>query len=202
MDEIINQQPEEEIVPEEQNTTVSGVRKVVAYVIKDKVFEDFEVFRSSNAWWMDRGKVEALIQAFKMRHMVRTAIVYAGISSDQYKYFCKLHPDFYTVKERCEENKTLRAMSIYEGAWENNPRFALEYLKGVHPDYSTKVKVENDKPLAPSVNIAISSDVDTAKIAEILAQSARVFLTNGGAESSDDQSGGPSVEEGNQGEGA
>lgn len=75
----------------------------IAYTINDKYFTGFEVEKSANAWWMERGKVEALIQCFKQGYNVKQSCVYANISPDQYKYFLQKHPGFSTVKEYCEE---------------------------------------------------------------------------------------------------
>lgn len=80
------------------------------YEIDDKVFfEPFQVLklvsRESFAWWNGiegRGKVERLISAFKNDLNIFEACISAGISRDQYMYFCKIHPRFLTVKQRCK----------------------------------------------------------------------------------------------------
>lgn len=79
------------------------VPREIAYVIKDVILaQPFEVYTSANAWWMDDVKVKNLIAAFKMDLTVNEAVVSAGITDDQYHYFCKVHPEFSVVKERCK----------------------------------------------------------------------------------------------------
>jgi hypothetical protein len=53
-------------------------------------------------WWGSRVKVESLIAGFKFDLTVAEACIQAGITVDQYKYFCKIHPKFLTVKARCK----------------------------------------------------------------------------------------------------
>jgi len=77
------------------------------YEITDIVFsEPFVLLKPLSEgrphWWSDRGKVLQLIDAFKMDLTISEACVKAGISVDQYKYFCKIHPYFSTVKARCK----------------------------------------------------------------------------------------------------
>ncbi len=80
------------------------------YSITDKVFfEPFVVMKTAtyskgSAWWNGqegRGKVERLIGGFKNDLTVNEACISAGISREQYKYFCKIHPTFVSVKARC-----------------------------------------------------------------------------------------------------
>lgn len=97
--------------------------KEVAYVITDKYFEEgFEVVKSLNAWWMDRGKVTNLIAGFKNGYNIKQSCIYAGISIDQYKYFLEIHPGFSTVKEICEElSKMLIEAGLTQQVQKANP---------------------------------------------------------------------------------
>lgn len=77
------------------------------YTIEDIVFfEPFVVMKPIGDgrpnWWSNRGKVENLIAAFKQDFTIAESCVQAGISIDQYKYFCRIHPKFSTVKVRCK----------------------------------------------------------------------------------------------------
>lgn len=81
------------------------------YTVDDKVFfEPFVVLKTAtyskgNAWWNGeggRGKVERLIAGFKNDLTIYEACISAGISRDQYMYFCKIHPTFSAVKARCK----------------------------------------------------------------------------------------------------
>lgn len=107
----------------------------VAYVIKDTVLsEPFEVYFSNNAWWMDRGKVHALFLAFKRGFTVKEACDYGGISLDQYKYFCKVHPEFYTAKHRCESLLSILAKELLVKDLETNPETRRWYLERIQPE--------------------------------------------------------------------
>ena len=77
------------------------------YIIDDPAFfEPFVVYKAVGqglpAWWQNRGKVEALIQALKMDFTAHECSIYAGISIDQYKYFCRIHPHFSVIRARCK----------------------------------------------------------------------------------------------------
>lgn len=92
----------------EQKETLPEVAYEKDYEIHDIVFfEPFVVYKPASEmgaprWWAERGKVQALINAFKMDMTNQEACIQAGISIDQYKYFCKVHPHFLTVKARCK----------------------------------------------------------------------------------------------------
>ena len=99
------------------------------YIITDKYFPDLKVLKSDNAWWVDRGKIERLIAAFKMDAAIMEACAYAGITYEQYKYFNEIHPDFSTVKQLCNELPTLQARQEVVRGIANDKEFALKYLE-------------------------------------------------------------------------
>ncbi len=101
----------------------------IIYTIEDKYFEDFHVQKSANAWWIDRSKVERLIAAFKMDCIIEEAIVYAGISMAQWKYFVDVHPEFYAVKDACSQLPTLTARNEVVKGIVGDKEFALKYLE-------------------------------------------------------------------------
>jgi len=43
-----------------------------------------------------------LIAGFKMGFPIKQACIFAGISTDQYKYFVQVHPEFSTIKHYCQ----------------------------------------------------------------------------------------------------
>lgn len=98
----------------------------VAYVINDKYFSGFEVVKSANGFWMERGKVEGLISSLKTGLNIKQACIYNDISIDQYKYFVSLHPNFSTVKEACEERaKILIEAGINAHLEKQNPTMIM-----------------------------------------------------------------------------
>lgn len=100
----------------------------IAYTIKDVCFGGFDVLNSANAWWLEKGKVEALIQAYKWDCPDEEAMTNAGISIDQLNYFKEKHPNFYQIKLRCKEIPTLRARGTVINSLDN-PDHAFKYLE-------------------------------------------------------------------------
>ena len=105
------------------------VKPKFIYTITDKYFPDFNVLNTANAWWIDRGKVERMIQAFKIVAIVEEACVYAGITLDQYKYFVEKHPEFSTIRDLCRELPTLQARQEVVKGLSGDKEFALKYLE-------------------------------------------------------------------------
>lgn len=66
----------------------------IAYTVEHKGFGKFNVRKTANAWWLDKGKVEQLIEAKKMRLNFLESCYYAGITQDQQLYFLEQHPHF------------------------------------------------------------------------------------------------------------
>lgn len=104
-------------------TTELALRYEPDYEIDDEqLYEPFVVLRNPNAswdaWWngqKGRRKVEKLFQSFKTRALVKEACIQARISADQYKYFCQIHPTFFTIKQRLENSLTAAVKVGYAG---------------------------------------------------------------------------------------
>lgn len=171
----------------------SPAAREIAYTIKDVNFQPLNVYASANAWWMDRRKVERLIEAFKAGHMVKDSCFYAGISEAQWKYFNEIHPEFSPVREACESYQRFAAMDSVNKAIPADPRLALQYLKLRHEGFRSTLKVESETPLAPTVNVAVSTDVDTTKIKDVLKGVVADFLAERSRARSDAQGGGGAV---------
>jgi hypothetical protein len=131
-------------------TTGEGKPVKYAYTITDKVFGELKVLQSANAWWIDKGKVEALINAFKYDATVEEALISAGISYEQLKYFREIHPEFSLIESRCREVPGLKARQTVVGALDKDPHIAFKYLERKKAnEFGTKEK-------APIVVIPIS----------------------------------------------
>ena len=104
MNEEVKEKHVELLAVIEPPQTIEPVKKEreVDYVVNDKYFSGFEVVKSDNAWWNDKGKVELLIQSFKNGYNIDEACTFIDITYDQYRYFNEIHPDFSHVKSRCE----------------------------------------------------------------------------------------------------
>ncbi len=143
-------------------------RRRIAYTITDSMFGEFHVYKSANAWWMDRSKVQKIIDAFKLRHSLETVFAYAGITRHQYEYFVEQHPDFKRVKEISEQVPFIRGMNAIMADMDN-PQTAKWYLNKRHPDFNPRLRPKEDEAHK-------CPDVDTTRIEEILSQSARDFI--------------------------
>lgn len=98
--------PTREKKPEER---VTGKENPYAYTIKDVAFGEFKVLNTANAWWIDRAKVQRLIDAYKIDANNEEACAYSGITITQLKYFQTLHQEFYTIKDACRQLLGLQA---------------------------------------------------------------------------------------------
>lgn len=59
-------------------------KRDVAYEIDDVVLaEPFKVYKSANAWWMEKIKVQQLVEGFKKAYTIKEALILAGISEIQ-----------------------------------------------------------------------------------------------------------------------
>lgn len=83
----------------------------VAYVITDKKYGKFEVRKTANAWWKDKGKVDDLIKAGKIGAKGSTACYYVGITVDQLNDFFEVHPHFAEFFEILKEHPKLTALN-------------------------------------------------------------------------------------------
>lgn len=202
--------------------TVSGMemgggRKMprgVMYVITDKSFGEFYVTRAvgedgsfygRNPWWVDKGKVDRLISAFKEGHLIKHARFYAGISLDEWREFSEAHPDFARVKEICESHQTFAAVSRVNAGIREDPTLAFRYLERTHPKFSPKLKIESEQPLMPTMQVGaiqINQNVDTTKIEELLTAAIQVMLAERGGSSIPGLSSGQDMEKDDQGGGA
>ncbi len=80
-----------------------------AYALQDRIFGEFKVRYSANAWWMESVKLEQLIDGLKRRMTVPQASIRAMITRDQFNYFMEKHPEFSTVIEGCKEVLQIKA---------------------------------------------------------------------------------------------
>lgn len=122
-----------EKAPEER---VTGKEDPYAYTIVDKTFGEFKVLNSAKAWWLDKGKVQHLIDAYKIDANDDEACSYAGISLDQLRYFKETHPDFSLVKHACHQILGLKAKQALAKKVENEPEWYLERRR--KDEYSTR----------------------------------------------------------------
>lgn len=100
-----------------------------AYTITDKIYGEFKVLNSANAWWLDKVKVENLITAYKYDAPDEEAIISAGITTENLRYFKELHPDFSRIKATCKEVPNLKARQTVVNKSSESYSNAMDYLK-------------------------------------------------------------------------
>ena len=139
---------EQQIVPKKKRELKK--KDPYAYTITDKAFGEFKVVNSDNAWWMERTKLEAFINAFKYGANVKQAMVAIGISERQYGYFLNKHPDFCMLREACGKIPDLKALQTMVGGLGNDLTTARWYLERKMPEeYGQK----NNIGIAVQVNV-------------------------------------------------
>lgn len=104
------------------------IENPIAYTIKDKVFGEFEVKNSANAWWLEKGKVEALFNVCKIDASVEEMCYHAGITVHQYNHFREIHDKFSDIKAILNKYPDIKARQTVVKALDN-PQHAFEYLK-------------------------------------------------------------------------
>jgi len=95
--------------PKKLKKVIKQKKPEFAYIITDKIFGEFKIKNSDNAWWLDREKVHNLISAWKIDATDAEASAYAGITADQYRYFREQHPELSQIKASCKEMPGLKA---------------------------------------------------------------------------------------------
>ena len=157
----------------------------IAYTIFDPIFDKFDAYKTAQAWWSDRTKVERLIAAFKSNMRVNGACSYAIISERQWGYFNDLHPDFCRVKEACEEfargKSMVGAMNKFNIDGMNDLATVRWFLERNHPDFFPKGRVpDGTEVLQPqinnNVNVAVGVQIDAGEITQALKDVAREIL--------------------------
>ena len=119
----------------------TGKAEPYAYIITDRAFPDFKVLNTANGWWLDKGKVENLLNAYKIDANDDEACSYAGISIDQLKYFKGLHPEFSAIKQACGQILGIKAKKALAAKIEENPEWYLEHRR--REEYSTRQEISD-----------------------------------------------------------
>ena len=79
------------------------------YTLQCERFPDFRVKFTYNGWWIDRRKLERLIEGFRIDLNNKEACVYAGISEQDLHYFIKIHPEFSNHIRACKSEVGMMA---------------------------------------------------------------------------------------------
>ena len=118
----------------------------VAYTLEDRHFGKFDIKNSANAWWLDKIKVNSIIQAFKIDSTVEEARSYAGISKIQWEYFIKNHPTFRDdVIDNLRPLLTLKARQTVGVRIEESYNNAMDYLSRKRKkEFSQRTETETD----------------------------------------------------------
>jgi len=115
-----------------------------SYRFREPQVGEFDVLATENGWWggeTGKVKLQKLIDAWKIDANDDEACFYAGISSEQLKYFQELHPELYTIKYRCRQNLGLIAKKKFATQVESGEA-ALTYLRLKRKDEGYNPRVE------------------------------------------------------------
>lgn len=107
----------------------------------------FKIMWSANAWWRDKGKVDALFEGFVRRYTIQEASVFAGISYDQYDYFKRIHPNFSVAKQRLESYAPMSWKGTVLKAAKTDWKAAMSLLERDQPEqYGLQRAMGKDLP--------------------------------------------------------
>lgn len=139
-------------LPKTQSLKKTGVQ-MYAYSITDNGFDELFVKNSANAWWMDKGKVQKLIDAYKIDCIDEEAVVHAGISMNKLRYFREQHPEFSLVKQACLNALGIKARTRLALEIEKNANAAYLYLE--KKDARQEKKAEDNKEVKPNAVVFV-----------------------------------------------
>lgn len=120
----------------------------VAYTIPvDEVRRDLEVLHSANAWWMNRIKVEQILQVFAVEGTIEEACFYANITRKQYKYFALIHPVISEIRADFKTKILLGVRRTVMAEIGNNYKTAMWYLEMRLPEeFALPSRRKHQKP--------------------------------------------------------
>lgn len=154
----------------------------------DPLFGDFRVLKTGGhrvGFWEDHPvKVQKLIDAFKSGHNIKNACIYAGITHDAWLRFLAAYPAFRGIKEACEASTSFGAMNTVQEGLRTKPDLAFKYIeKRGDFNFETR-KVEEEKPLQPTVNVGvqINNNLNDGAIQEQARAEAADILSEGAGE--------------------
>ncbi|MEM9336631.1 MAG: hypothetical protein AAGA35_02145 [Patescibacteria group bacterium] len=129
------------------------------YVIKNDLFPDFCVQFTYNGWWIDRAKVEKLIEGFRAELNDIEACGYAGISEQDLHYFIKIHPEFSKIRKACKCELSIRAKLALKANIDTKYQWYLERRR--KDEYNTRIETTgaHGAPLQPSDNTFVLVDM-------------------------------------------
>lgn len=120
----------------------------VAYTIPvDEVRRDLEILHSANAWWMNRIKVEQILQVFAVEGTIEEACFYADITRKQYKYFALIHPVIREIRADFKTKILLGVRRTVMAGIGTNYKTAMWYLEMRLPEEFGRPS--RKKPVSP-----------------------------------------------------
>lgn len=159
-------------------TVVEG--REVLKVFNDPLFGDFKVYKTGGHqlgfWESDPTKVQRLVDAFKAGHNLKNACIYAGVQERAWYRFLEAYPAFRQVKEACETHTTFGAMNTVQEGLRTKPELAFKYIeKRGDFNFDTR-KVDEEKPLQPSINVGVQVNTNISKNETQIEERSRVRL--------------------------
>lgn len=132
--------------------TLYGRPAFFAYEIVDPTLPaPVRVLNSGGAWWMNKYKVEKLIDAYKMDCKDSEAAYFAGVSQNQLRYFKDKHPEFDEIIKHCKSE-----LSFYA---RKNIAHAIKYKKSSHAsaEYLDRKEREAERKKNPLLGAGIGA---------------------------------------------
>lgn len=150
-------------------TRITGKKdEPYAYTFREKELGiELDVLNSANGWWIGQSgqvKLQQLVDAYKIDLNDDEAVVYAGISEEQYRHFLDLHPYFYRVKHRAKQTLAILAKKRLAEQVKSGEA-ALIYLRAKrrHEYDPRAVEAQSHKDLVEEVNHALKKITEEVK---------------------------------------
>lgn len=109
-------------------TEVVREKDLYQYIITDAAFGELKVKKTHCAWWKERGKVERLIDAYKIDCTDIRACFFAGITEHQLDYFFDTHPEFRQYRKVLKAGLGYQAQNKLAAEVKRNAAAAAAYL--------------------------------------------------------------------------
>ena len=96
---------------------------------------DFPVKFTYNGWWIDRRKLERLVEGFRADFNNKEACSHAGISEQDLHYFLQVHPEFSNNIAACKSEVGMMAKRVVAERIEDIAEWYLTHRRSY--EYST-----------------------------------------------------------------
>lgn len=116
----------------------------VIYTINDPVYGKLDVYKTNNAWWLERWRLEKFLDAKKLDLNNTEAAAYSSITLMKCNYFLQRHPHFVEYIKGLSFHPRIKAkISIVKAL--DDPDIAFRYLEKKAPEeFGNTIKISHE----------------------------------------------------------